>query len=262
MKLYQIYIVLSCIGMISNSIYGIDSNNQLLKYNLIDGLPDIYLSPESEKIGVTWNNGYVWDKSLIKLFYSLLPLHDECVVFDLGAQTGSFTLLAKFFPNSTWYAFEPLEEAINTLKQNIKFNNIQNVLVYQKAASNFCGKATLNMPSQDQWGCATIGDNPLRYPIVEQRDVECITLDSFIEEHNIKKVHFMKIDTEGAELLILHGAKKLIQRDHPILLLEYNETNMKQCHISTNDLHQFLKDMGYTWELVSEEDILCIPVVS
>lgn len=44
----------------------------------------------------------------------------------------------------------------------------------------------------------------------------------------------MKIDTEGSELYILLGAKKMIIRDHPIILMKYNETNMKQCDV-TND---------------------------
>jgi hypothetical protein len=42
--------------------------------------------------------------------------------------------------------------------------------------------------------------------------------------------------------------------------MEYNETNMKQCNILKKDVDEFLTSMGYEWKLVSNEDILCIPI--
>lgn len=234
------------------------------QYNLVEGLPNIYISPTSEIIGHTWSNGVVWDKPLIQKYCSLLQAHQgHFVFFDLGAQTGSFTLLSKYFPNSTWYAFEPLEEAANTLKENLALNQISNVFIYQVAVSNFSGKTILKMPAMNAWGLSTIGENPLRFDVlVEKRTVDCIDLDSFVDNHDIPKVHFMKLDTEGSELYILRGAQKMIMRDHPVILMEYNETNMKQCGVIKEDIDTFLKEMGYSWTLISSEDILCIPTIS
>lgn len=232
-----------------------------IQYNLVNGLPDIYVHPISEKIGCTWEKGVVWDKPLIEKFYSLLPKDSFFVMLDLGAQTGSFSLLAKYFPNSQWYSFEPLEEAAETLKKNLALNDINNVTVYQLAGSNFTGKTTLKMPPMDCWGLATIGSNVQRFVPLNARPIECIELDSFLVAHNIERVHFMKIDTEGSELAILQGAKKMIMRDHPIILMEYQPINMKQCGASKDEIDNFLREMGYQWEMVSAEDILCIPIV-
>lgn len=231
-----------------------------IRYNLVEGLPDIYVTPMSEKIGHTWVNGNVWEKHLICKFYSLLTSCDHSfVVIDLGAQTGCFSLLAKYFPNSTWYSFEPIQEAVATLKENLIINDINNVFVYQMAASDVTGKTTLKMPAMNAWGLATIGANPQRFATVIEREIECIELDRFVEEKQIGKVHFMKLDTEGSELYILRGAKKMIMRDSPIILMEYNEINMGQCGVLKEDIDKFLKEMGYEWQLVSNEDILCIP---
>lgn len=235
------------------------SSNVPLKYNLVNGLPDIYLSPMSEKIGHTWWQGNVWEKDLIHKFYSLLRAQGSCVVLDLGAQTGCFSLLAKYLPRSTWYSFEPLQEAADTLKENLLLNDIHNVSVYQMAVSDFTGKVTLKMPSMDAWGLSTIGSNVLRFTTQFEREIDCIDLDSFVIAKDIKKVHFMKIDTEGSELYILRGAQKMIMRDHPIILMEYNETNMKQCGVLKQDINAFLTAMGYEWKLISSEDILCTP---
>jgi len=237
----------------------LQADTEKLHYNLVDGLPDIYIHPNSEKIGHTWSNGTVWEKHLIQKFYSLLPSNDFFVAIDLGAQTGCFSLLAKYFPNSRWYSFEPLQEAAATLKENLVLNNINNVIIHQMAVSDFSGKAKLKMPAMNEWGLATIGEKPLRFDTVMEREVECIDLDSFIAAQHIGKVHFMKLDTEGSELSILRGARKMIMRDHPIMIMEYNETNMKQCGILKKDVDKFLLEMGYTWKLVSSEDILCIP---
>lgn len=253
---------------ISLSIYGnmpdfnIGKNTKKLKYNLVNGLPDIYLDPFTEKIGHTWAHGYVWDKPLIEKFYSLLPRNESFVVLDLGAQTGSFTLLAKYFPNSFWYAFEPIQEAASTLKENLILNDIHNVWVHQLAASDFYGQTTLKLPAMNAWGLATLGSNVLRFDTLTERTIDCVDLDSFVDNQHIQRVHFMKLDTEGSEFRILRGAKKMIMRDHPIILMEYNEMNLNQCGASKQDIDNFLKEMGYVWKLVSSEDILCIPIAS
>ncbi|HDY88772.1 MAG TPA: FkbM family methyltransferase, partial [bacterium] len=180
----------------------------------------------------------------------------------LGAQTGCFSLLAQYFPNSYWYAFEPIEEAATTLKNNLLLNNIHNVSVYQMAVANFSGKVSLSMPPMNDLGLATVGSNVLRFVPTMVREVPCIDLDTFITDHKIKRVHFMKIDTEGSELSILRGARKMIKRDHPIILMEYNEINMRQCGVLKQDINNFLTEIGYEWTAISSDDILCTSTAS
>lgn len=93
-----------------------------------------------------------------------------------------------------------------------------------------------------------------------ERTVDCIDLDTYIENKKIERVDFIKIDTEGSEFSILRGAKKMIQRDHPIMIIEYNRENRAQCHVLPEELEFFLYEMGYAWKFVSHEDLLCIPI--
>lgn len=238
------------------------SDSSLLKYSLVDGLPDIYICPESEKIGHTWSCGTVWDRNIIQKFYSLLSKNDFFVAIDLGAQTGCFSLLAKYLPNSMWYAFEPIEEAANILKKNLAINDIHNVYVQQMAAAHYSGMAILTMPSQNAWGLSTLGTKDYRFTPQIQREVECVRLDDFVAAYHIKKVHFMKLDTEGYELFILRGGKNMLMRDHPIMIMEYNESNMKQCGVSKEEIHQCLTELGYQWIQIGGDDILCVPTQS
>jgi tRNA G46 methylase TrmB len=124
-----------------------DGFQESKKYNLVSELPDIYISKRTEQIGATWKEGHVWDKALIEKFYSVLKdQNDFFVVLDIGAQTGSFTLLAKYFPNSKWYAFEPINEAVDELKANLILNDIKNVSVYRACISNYSGESYLKLP--------------------------------------------------------------------------------------------------------------------
>ncbi len=248
-------------AIISNPAPFLEESKQNKKfYNLVHGLPNICITENSERIGTTWLHK-VWDQHLIESFYQLLPSDRYFVVLDLGAQTGSFSLLANYFPHSQWYAFEPIKEATDELKKNLELNTIKNVTVFEQAVADYTGLITLHMPDMNQWGLATIGPNVERFTLKEKRIVKCIDLDSFIKDYRIPKVDFIKIDTEGAEFKILCGAQQLIARDHPIILMEYNETNMKQCNTNPVEIDNFLQKMGYTWQLISHEDILCKPII-
>lgn len=42
-------------------------------------------------------------------------------------------------------------------------------------------------------------------------EVECTTIDLLIDEFNLERIDYLKVDTEGAELLILRGASDALQ---------------------------------------------------
>lgn len=229
-----------------------------IAYNLVSGLENVYISQKTEEIGATWVDGNVWDKPLIEKCHSILAGLEEGFVFlDVGAQTGSFTLLAKYFPHSRWYAFEPIKEAADELIANLALNGIKNTTVYNACVSNQSGSAILKLPTDSHWGLATLGTSPLRFHQHNERKVEAITLDEYAIQNGIERVNFIKIDTEGWELFVLEGGKNLIAQHKPLILMEFSAVNMRQCGVTEADVCAFLNDLGYQWELVSSEDILC-----
>ena len=230
-------------------------------YSLIEGLAHVLISPETEKIGATWTDGKVYDRPLIKLFYDnlLKKEKEEFVVLDIGAQTGSFTLLSKYFPQSRWYAFEPIAEAAEQLAVNLALNGISNTSVFPACVSQKSGTEILKLPQDSHWGLATLGARPLRFKSCKERKVASISIDDFINQEAINRVDFIKIDTEGWEWYVLQGAKETIKKYQPVILMEFNPQNMEQCHLNKGQLLRLLKELNYTWELVSHEDILCTP---
>jgi len=50
-------------------------------------------------------------------------------------------------------------------------------------------------------------------------EVQAISIDEFVAEYAIKKVDYIKLDVEGAELDVLHGAENTLLRDRPQLAI-------------------------------------------
>ncbi len=76
--------------------------------------------------------------------------------------------------------------------------------------------------------------------------VETATLDAFVEQRGIGRVDFIKIDIEGAEILCLRGARKLIQRDQPAMLVEVNPACLSRFGASAQQLGDELLRLGYS----------------
>ncbi|HYI10649.1 MAG TPA: FkbM family methyltransferase [Thermoanaerobaculia bacterium] len=134
------------------------------------------------------------------------------VVYDIGANAGFFTLLASRLtgPRGTVYAFEPLPRNIDYLQRHVAVNHAANVRVLPIAVSSSTGVAHFDTASNAAMG--RIKDEGVL-------EVQTESLDALVASGRVIPPRFMKIDVEGAELEVLHGAATLLQRHHPKMLL-------------------------------------------
>jgi len=188
-------------------------------------------------------NNNIWEVESIFQFFSHINPHRECNIADVGAQSGSYSLFAKYLPNAHFFSFEPFEQSYNLLNENLKLNDIHNVNTHNIALSDVCGTSTLNT-SISHNGFHTLGENPLRFTDIKPVQIQTDTLDSYFYDVD-KKLHFLKIDTEGWEYNILKGGRKTIEEYKPIIQLEWVKENMKQCSIDERDLMDILNSWGY-----------------
>jgi FkbM family methyltransferase len=202
------------------------------------------------------NNG-LWEQESIKQFYSNID-NKQYNIIDIGAQSGLYSLYAKFLPNSNFYSFEPFPDTFACLNENLKLNKINNVKTFNIGLSDKKGLSTLNL-SKSHNGLHTMGNNPLRFNDINSININTDTLDEMFFNKNIH-VHFIKIDTEGWEYYILKGGEKTIKKYKPIIQLEWNIINMKQCNVTENDLINLLKSYGYYEKSMVEEEKLFVPI--
>jgi len=133
-------------------------------------------------------------------------------VYDVGANVGFFTLLASELVggHGKVVAFEPLPQNLKFLRKHIELNGLANVQVIDKAVANANGRVLFSCG--DGSSTAHISDKG-------EIEVDAVSLDSLIEKRAIPPPDFVKIDVEGAESLVLTGAKRILDEYCPCILL-------------------------------------------
>lgn len=167
--------------------------------------PD-HASPERLKI-------LDYDRMTVEVARASLTGNGVCV--DIGANLG--TLLREFIrvsPASRFIAVEP----IPALAKQIRLR-WPAVLVHQVALSDRTGAATFRyLPDRPAVSSLYVRENVEGGERVEELHVVMETLDRIVDASG--PVEFVKIDVEGAELQVLRGARKLLQQDRPVLVIE------------------------------------------
>jgi len=219
----------------------------------------IYISENTIKLTphTFLNNGTMWEADSIKYFYENINKDKNINFVDIGAQSGLYTLLAKYLPNSTFYSFEPFKPTYDLLCDNIKLNNITNVKTYNIGLSDE-KKSTILNTSLSHNGLHTIGTNPLRFTDINPISIEVDTLDNLFYDKDIP-IDYIKMDTEGYEYFILKGGEKSIKKYKPFIQLEFNETNLQQCNLNSDILLNYIKELGYKKLNLINEELYIIP---
>ncbi len=159
------------------------------------------------------------------------------VVFDVGANVGFLSLLAGRLVGQTGrvIAFEPAPVALAYLRRHVALNHATNVEVIAVAASDHNGRARFSSAGALEMGhLADEGDV----------DVETASLDTLVEAGIVPTPDVIKIDVEGAELAVLHGARTIMVASRPVLVLSTHGLGSHEASCS------FLRSLGYTVTLL------------
>lgn len=201
----------------------------------------------------TWDKeGQPRDIELINIFNKHLKklnsANNSFNVLDIGAQTGCFTLLAKFYKKSTWYAVEPIKKSYDLLLSNLKLNNIKNVHLLKNAMYDIDCVKKIKIPSNGHMGLPTLGNNPHHISEWYEENITCLKGDNLFFNKKID-IDIIKLDAEGAEIHILKGLKNTILKSKPIILLEVALGCLHGFHKNINDLLNIIEELNYhvTW---------------
>lgn len=160
---------------------------------------------------------------------------------DIGANIGVYTILAASkIKQGSIHSFEVLPKNYQRLLENIELNHFSQIKPYQIAISDRPGKVSLNLVDGDSM--AFISENSAE----KSFSVEANTIDNLLATENTDSLTLAKIDIEGAELLALKGASKLLKSKRPkVWIMEINSTISNFSH-GKDDVVSLLKASEYS----------------
>jgi len=172
---------------------------------------------------------------------------DGAVAIDCGANIGAHTI-EWAIAMTGWgsvISIEAQERIYYALAGNIALNNCFNAIAMHGAVSSEPG--VMKMPAPNYLTASSFGSLELRpsattefigqaidYSEENMVPVQRIALDSL----QLSRVDLIKIDIEGMEMEALEGARQLIEKSHPILLIEQIKTVRER-------LRAWIQERGY-----------------
>lgn len=194
------------------------------------------------------------------------------VFLDIGANVGFFTCAVasrlRAEQGGRVYAFEPVSANAARLRENIRLNRLEEwVTVVPAALGKEPGRLRMHVVPQGSANNA-VGDNMLaphdRQNIAAEGwrtdEADILTLDAWTKTEKLTRCDVIKIDVEGAELLVFEGGKEFLARMRPTILAECNPYWMRQIGQSFADVMAFFSPLGY--EFRKEIDGVFVPVTA
>jgi FkbM family methyltransferase len=171
-------------------------------------------------------NKYGWDYAIYHEIYNLQDYYNDKIkrinegdiVVDLGANIGIFNRWAYSEGAGLVISFEPDRRYFKLLKKNAHPNSI----LFNAAMSDTIGET--NIFESNHLGGSNIfvsnTQNIIHYP------VRTYSLDYLFESKLIDRIDFLKIDTEGAEQLIMKGISHENLMKVKTISMEYHHAHL------------------------------------
>lgn len=174
-----------------------------------------------------WLGTYEWRKQA-RFAAAVTP---GAVVYDIGANTGFYTLLAarRAGAGGVIHAFEPNPRNLAPLREHVRLNRPCPVTVHALALSDRAGALAFEDTGSFTGRLAQQGDLKVR----------AVPLDHLVNVERLAPPTLLKIDVEGAELSVLQGARDTLAQHRPMIFLATHGREIQAA------CRQLLADWGY-----------------
>ncbi|GAB4271008.1 MAG TPA: hypothetical protein DIU37_04245 [Opitutae bacterium] len=208
----------------------------------IEGSFRIY-KPGITSLGVTPDND----------IQSLIGHKKNPIIIDAGANVGQTVEEFKnIYPSAIIHSFEPGPESFKNLQANTaRWDDVfpNQAGLGDKAETKKFFQHEYSEMSSFLEGNENFGSGKA----INSIEAPIITLDDYTEEHGINFIDLIKTDTQGYDLQVLKGAKRLFQEKRVRLVFtEVIFVNMYEGHSSFEELYAYLTKHGF--KLISMYD--------
>lgn len=169
------------------------------------------------------------------------------VVVDIGAHVGLWSLcMSEWYQNRynlipAIYALEPESKNFVQLRRNAQ-QAMTGIIPVQAAAWN-----------KNTWLNIKLNANPGRHQVTDlvnrteqSMRVQAVALDNVAKSPEQRQIDFIKVDVEGAELLVMNGARGILSENEQLLvMLEYSVDYFIEYGVMPSQLTGFMRTHGY-----------------
>ncbi|MCF6212467.1 MAG: FkbM family methyltransferase [Flavobacteriaceae bacterium] len=185
----------------------------------------------------------------IKNYEQFYSIREGDIVLDGGANEGYLSIYyaKKVKSKGRVFAFEPDKMNVKVMKQNLKMNpSVDNIKIYE----DLIWKENTNI---EFYEAGTVASSVFYEPKKSKKVLKkAITIDSFCKNERLKKLDFIKMDIEGAEIEALIGATETLKRLKPnFVIASYHSVNGE---ITYKKLEIFFQKNNYPYKTVFYKD--------
>lgn len=181
-----------------------------------------------------------FDPNVFEPFRAVLRPGDTFI--DVGANVGYYSMLALdiVLASGRVHVFEVDERALRCLRKTKQSEHLDNLTIHAAAVGDRDGTAHFFQEKDSGHSHLT--------EACAGRQVKIMTLDSWSTEAKPMNISAIKVDIEGAEILALRGARRLIEQHRPVVVCEvWNGESIHSCPVA-----DFLHELGYTTEALAD----------
>ncbi len=186
------------------------------------------------------------------LLKTLVTPGDVCL--DVGAAGGAHLLVMarRVGPRGRVLGVEPRPRSLRALRRLVRWCGMrERVVLHQVALADRDGTAPLRIPvvptrahfhgsSADRDDTAAFGRLPHR-----EIEVPTSTLDALVAAEGLERLDVFKCDVEGAELLVLRGAGRVLTELRPVVLVEADDLHQAREDATAGDVLAAVTAHGY-----------------
>lgn len=193
--------------------------------------------------------GGAWDAHFKRILLERAGQGKTGTVVEVGANIGAtFLPISAGLPQFRFVMIEPVREFYDVLEMNRRSFGAENVVLHHMAVSDGRADHLLLIVDNVSAGVSAAGVMRNRF---DARVQQAVALDNLFPHDNIA---MLKADVDGFEIDVLKGAKALLRRSRPDILLEFNPFAMEVRGIDPLELLALLTEVGAdTFTLYSDD---------
>lgn len=199
----------------------------------------LYVSPDSQLKYLKKSGS--WDQDLIRLAVKYIKPGDD--VWDIGSNVGVFAFAAAAMSKTgNIVAFEPDTFLVEVIKASRRLNGLSNVQVIPAAIAEKDGFAEFQIAQRGRASnsLTSAGGRSQMGGVRDSFLVPTLSGNS-VKNYLGSSPQFIKIDVEGAELMVIKGLVDVLKTARPFVYVELGAETKA-------DVTTLLSDLGYSFE--------------